>query len=73
MKRKDLIRKLGKMGCILIRHGGKHDWYHNPTTRISQPVPDIKKSMSTWQSISLKCFRDKLAIIREIRILTTSM
>nr|VFK45025.1 MAG: HicA toxin of toxin-antitoxin [Candidatus Kentron sp. SD]VFK49640.1 MAG: HicA toxin of toxin-antitoxin [Candidatus Kentron sp. SD]VFK80952.1 MAG: HicA toxin of toxin-antitoxin [Candidatus Kentron sp. SD] len=27
------------MGCILIRHGGKHDWYQNPNTRISQPIP----------------------------------
>ena len=39
MKRKDLIKELEKMGCILIRHGGKHDWYHNPRTKISQPVP----------------------------------
>jgi len=39
MKRKDLIKKLKDMGCILIRHGGKHDWYHNPRTKISQPVP----------------------------------
>ncbi len=21
------------------RHGGKHDWYQNPRTHISQPVP----------------------------------
>ena len=27
MKRRDLIRTLEKMGCILIRHGAKHDWY----------------------------------------------
>ena len=27
------------MGCILIRHGGKHDWYQNPRTQIAQPVP----------------------------------
>jgi len=39
MKRKDLIKKLEDMGCVLIRHGGKHDWYHNPRTKISQPVP----------------------------------
>ncbi|MDQ7032152.1 MAG: type II toxin-antitoxin system HicA family toxin [Desulfonauticus sp.] len=43
MKRKDLIRKLEDMGCILIRHGGKHDWYHNPTTKMSQPVPRHKE------------------------------
>jgi mRNA interferase HicA len=39
MKRIDLIRLLKEMGCVLIRHGGKHDWYQNPDTKISQPVP----------------------------------
>ena len=39
MKRAELIRTLGRMGCILIRHGGKHDWYQNPRTKVSQPVP----------------------------------
>jgi len=27
------------MGCVLIRHGGRHDWYQNPQTGESQPVP----------------------------------
>ena len=27
------------MGCRLVRHGAKHDWYHNPETKMSQPVP----------------------------------
>ncbi len=39
MKRRDLISKLEKMGCIMLRHGGKHDWYHNPITKLSQPDP----------------------------------
>ena len=39
MKRRDLIRDLEKMGCVLIRHGSKHDWYQNPATKVSQPVP----------------------------------
>ncbi len=39
MKRRGLIKHIEKMGCILIRHGGKHDWYQNPKTKISQPVP----------------------------------
>jgi mRNA interferase HicA len=39
VKRRDLIKKLEDLGCIFIRHGGKHDWYQNPTTKISQPVP----------------------------------
>lgn len=39
MKRRDLIRLLEEMGCLLIRHGGRHDWYQNPKTKISQPIP----------------------------------
>ena len=39
MKRVDLIKKLEGMGCVFIRHGGNHDWYQNPRTRASQPVP----------------------------------
>jgi mRNA interferase HicA len=39
MKRRDLIKQIEKRGCILIRLGGKHDWYQNPQTKVSQPVP----------------------------------
>ncbi|MEK6690645.1 MAG: type II toxin-antitoxin system HicA family toxin [Nitrospirota bacterium] len=39
MKRKDLIRRLEEMGCLFIRHGSNHDWYQNPKTKITQPVP----------------------------------
>lgn len=39
MKRTDLIRILLDMGCVFIRHGGKHDWYRNLQTGVSQPVP----------------------------------
>ncbi|MBV5274709.1 MAG: type II toxin-antitoxin system HicA family toxin [Lamprocystis purpurea] len=39
MKRRDLIDRLQQMGCVLVRHGGKHDWYQNPQTGASQPVP----------------------------------
>jgi hypothetical protein len=24
---------------VLIRHGGRHDWYLNPKTGVSQPLP----------------------------------
>ena len=49
MKRVDLIKAIQAMGCELIRHGGKHDWYRNPTTRVSQPVPrhrEIKERLA---------------------------
>ena len=39
MKRRDLIEKIEAMGCVLFRHGGNHDWYQNPRTRMAQPVP----------------------------------
>lgn len=39
MKRKDLIREIENIGCNFIRHGGKHDWYQNPKTKVSQPIP----------------------------------
>jgi len=39
MKRRDLIKKIEEGGAIFIRHGGKHDWYQNPESKMSQPVP----------------------------------
>jgi mRNA interferase HicA len=51
MKRADLIRKIESLGCVLIRHGGKHDWYQNPVTKVSQPVPrhrEITESLAKY-------------------------
>lgn len=39
MKRAELIKKIESLGCIFIRHGRRHDWYQNPRTKISQPIP----------------------------------
>ena len=39
MKRRDLIKKLEQMGCVLTRHGGRLDWYSNLMTKQSQPIP----------------------------------
>lgn len=49
MKRKDLIAAVLGFGCILVRHGGKHDWYLNPVTRAAQAIPrhrEIKESLA---------------------------
>lgn len=49
MKRRDLIKKIEKIGCKFIRHGGRHDWYQNPANGISQPVPrhnEIKENLA---------------------------
>jgi predicted RNA binding protein YcfA (HicA-like mRNA interferase family) len=39
MKRNDLIRQIEAAGCVLIRHGGRHDWYQNSQTGQCQPIP----------------------------------
>lgn len=39
MKRTELIRRLEQSGCLLLRHGGRHDIYLNPATGQRQPVP----------------------------------
>ena len=39
MKRRDLVEILQRAGCGLLRHGGRHDIYHNPRSGRSQPVP----------------------------------
>jgi mRNA interferase HicA len=43
VKRRDLIGKIEAIGCVLIRHGGKHDWYQNPCSHMAQPVPRYKE------------------------------
>jgi predicted RNA binding protein YcfA (HicA-like mRNA interferase family) len=47
VKRRDLIKRLESIGCVLIRHGGRHDWYHNPETKESQPVPRHREIRET--------------------------
>jgi predicted RNA binding protein YcfA (HicA-like mRNA interferase family) len=49
MKRAKLIKTISAFGCVLVRHGGKHDWYRNPVTGILQPVPrhrEIKERLA---------------------------
>jgi predicted RNA binding protein YcfA (HicA-like mRNA interferase family) len=49
MKRAELIKTIKRFGCVLVRHGGRHDWYVNPTTGVSQPVPrhrEIKEGLA---------------------------
>lgn len=48
MKRKELIKILRKNGCILRRHGKKHDIYENPLNGRMAPIPrhnEIKESL----------------------------
>jgi predicted RNA binding protein YcfA (HicA-like mRNA interferase family) len=39
VKRRDLIRHLEKFGCQLLRQGGNHTVYVNPTARTISTVP----------------------------------
>ncbi|MCX6590572.1 MAG: type II toxin-antitoxin system HicA family toxin [Acidobacteria bacterium] len=39
MKRHELIRRLARAGCIILRHGHKHDIFINPRTSQQAPVP----------------------------------
>jgi mRNA interferase HicA len=39
MKRQDLIRELEQAGCVLHRHGRRHDIYRNPANGQQAPVP----------------------------------
>ena len=39
MKRQVLIKKIRELGCKFVRHGGRHDWYQNLESKISQPIP----------------------------------
>jgi mRNA interferase HicA len=39
MKRGELIRQLTDAGCVLHRHGARHDIYFNPANGKKQPVP----------------------------------
>jgi predicted RNA binding protein YcfA (HicA-like mRNA interferase family) len=39
MKRKELVKQLLKAGCVLFRHGAKHDVYMNESNGKKQPVP----------------------------------
>ena len=43
MKRRDLIKILQQLGCEFVRHGGKHDWFKNKRTGVSQPIPRHKE------------------------------
>jgi len=39
MKRRELLHRLQKNGCFLLRSGGNHDIYINSKTGKKQPIP----------------------------------
>ena len=48
MKIAAFLRELAQKGCVLHRHGGRHDLWLNPRNGRKAPVPrhnDIKESL----------------------------
>ncbi|MBI2189779.1 MAG: type II toxin-antitoxin system HicA family toxin [Acidobacteria bacterium] len=39
MKRRDLIRQLESHGCVLLREGSRHSWWHNPAQNRRSAIP----------------------------------
>jgi len=70
MKRTDLIRKLEEAGCELVRHGGNHDWYRNPETGVSQPVPrhrEINESLAKQHLEETRELNERLPFLRNLQ------
>ena len=59
MKRGDLISRLEKIGCVFVRHGGSHDWYSNPKTKQSQPIPRHNEINENLAKSIIKKLSDK--------------
>lgn len=39
MKQNDLFKRLKRAGCLIVRHGARHDIWYSPVTGLSRPVP----------------------------------
>lgn len=39
MKRRMLLKHLRSQGCLLLREGGKHSWWHNPAQNRRSAIP----------------------------------
>ena len=48
MKRQELIMQLEKAGCILKRHGSRHDIYVNTINGKKQPLPRHEEIEDHW-------------------------
>jgi mRNA interferase HicA len=68
LKRVDLIRTIEGFGCVLVRHGRRHDWYRNPATGRSQPVPrhrEIKEHLARHIMTVLRNPTDEAGAVAE--------
>ena len=58
MKRRDLVAELERAGCSLLRHGAKHDIFHQPKTGRSEPVPRHREINELLAKKILKSLRN---------------
>jgi mRNA interferase HicA len=59
MKRRDLISKIEKSDCVLLRNGAKHDIYHNPSTGKTEPIPRHREINERLAKKILKALTEK--------------
>jgi len=59
VKRRDLLKEVEKMGCVFIRHGRRHDWYQNPRTKVSQPIPRHTEIKGNLARHIIRMLKDK--------------
>jgi mRNA interferase HicA len=55
MNRRDLIRWLESHGCELLREGGRHSWWHNPSLSKRSAVP---RHREIDENLARKIFKD---------------
>jgi mRNA interferase HicA len=58
MKRIDLVKEIERRGGVLLRHGGKHDWFQNPHPKMSQSVPGHREIVDSLARHILKMLSD---------------
>jgi len=39
MKRREFLKYLRAQGCELLREGGRHSWWHNPSQNKRSAIP----------------------------------
>jgi hypothetical protein len=59
LKRRELIKKIEGQGGVLIRHGGKHDWYQNPVTKVASRCRDTTKSTNISRGVSCERYPNR--------------
>lgn len=54
MKRAALLRELRRAGCVLVRHGSRHDLFRNPANGRKAPVPRHREIKDTLAELIRK-------------------